>query len=80
MEPAALSKLVEYIVKSLVDHPEQVSVSEVQNGNAVTIEVTVADSDTGRVIGRNGRVINAIRNVVYVSTAAAGRNITLEVV
>lgn len=80
MQPASLSELVAYIVKSLVDHPEQVAISETQDGDAVTIEVTVAGTDAGRVIGRSGRVINAIRTVVYASAAAQGRTITLEVV
>lgn len=71
--------LVEYIVKSLVDNPDQVVVDEVTGTTSVVLELKVADSDVGRVIGRNGRVINAIRTILQSLAAKEGKRITLEV-
>ena len=56
-----MKDLTEYIAKSLVDHPEEVSVDEIRHGNRVTLELSVAKDDMGRVIGKSGRVANAIR-------------------
>jgi uncharacterized protein len=73
-------ELVEYIVKSLVDNPEQVSVSETEGHSAIALELRVADSDMGRIIGKGGRVINAIRALVQVLAAKQGKRVTLEIV
>jgi uncharacterized protein len=73
-------ELVEYIVKSLVDHPEQVSVSESEGRSSVSLELRVADTDMGRVIGKGGRVINAVRALVQVLAAKQGKRVTLEIV
>jgi len=64
--------VVELLVKALVDHPDQVQVDEVSGDapGSVLIEVSVAAEDTGRVIGRQGRIANAIRTV---AKAASGR-------
>lgn len=70
--------LVEYIIKSLVDHPESVEVSEFANRHQINIDVQVASPDVGRVIGRNGRVINAIRNVLE-AVVDDDRRISIEV-
>ena len=73
-------ELVEYIVKSLVDYPEQVEVNEVTGSSAVILELRVAESDMGRVIGRHGRVINAIRTLIQVLAAKQGMRVNLEIV
>jgi len=57
-------ELVEYIVKSLVDEPEEVRVSTVERGRFVVHQVEVADADLGKVIGRQGRVASALRTLV----------------
>lgn len=72
--------LVEYIVTSLVDHPDQVTVSETDQRNTVILEINVASSDMGRVIGKGGRVVNSIRTLVQVLAAKQGKRISLEVV
>ena len=72
-----MKELVEYIVKSLVDHPDEVRVYEV-DGPTTIIEVNVADSDMGRVIGKGGRVINAIRAIVQIRAAREGKRVNLE--
>jgi uncharacterized protein len=72
--------LVEYIAKSLVDDPEQVKVSEVEGANSVIIELHVGSGDMGRVIGKGGRVANAMRTLVRVLAAKEGKRVTLEIV
>lgn len=59
-----MDKLVEFIAKSLVDHPEAVKVEKREESDRVIIELTVDPSDTGKVIGKSGRIAKAIRTVV----------------
>ena len=76
----SMKELVEFVVRSLVDHPDEVSVSESSEGSQVLLELRVADSDMGRVIGRKGRVINSIRALVQVAAAREGARASLELV
>ena len=71
---------VEYIVKSLVDDPEQVSVHEFEERSTIYLEVNVASSDMGRVIGKGGVVVNSIRMLLQVLAARTGKRISLEIV
>ena len=73
-------ELVEYIAQSLVDDPTQVQVSEVGGDNSVIIELRVAPTDMGRIIGRGGRVANAMRTLIRVLAAKEGKRVTLEIV
>lgn len=75
-----MKELVEYIAKSLVDDPSQVSVTEIQGTTSVILELRVAPEDMGRVIGRNGRVANAMRTLLKVVAAKQGKRVTLEIV
>lgn len=75
-----MKELAEYIAKSLVDHPEDVLVQEHRRSNYVTLELQVAKEDMGRIIGRNGRVANAIRSLLRVAAEREGLQISLEVV
>jgi uncharacterized protein len=59
-----MKKLVEDIVRALVDHPENVVVSVAEGSKCTTLEVTVHPSDLGKVIGREGRMVNAIRSLL----------------
>ncbi len=72
--------LTEYIAKSLVDHPEEVEVQEIRRGNRVTLELSVSKDDMGRVIGKGGRVANAIRTLLRVAAERDGSQVTLDVV
>lgn len=73
-----MKELVEYVVKSVVDFPDQVQIAEVDEGSATVLELSVANSDMGRVIGKSGRVINSIRAIVQVLAAKQGKRVTLE--
>lgn len=72
--------LVEYIAKSLVDHPDEVKVTEVQAGNTTIIEVRVAQGDMGRVIGREGKVANTIRALVRVAATRQNKRVSVEII
>jgi len=73
-------ELTEYIVKAIVDHPEQVSIVHYEQPSIVNLEISVADSDMGRVIGRGGIVVNSIRALVQVLAAKQGKRVNLEIV
>jgi len=75
-----MKALTEYIAKSLVDHPDEVAVDEIRHGNRVTLELSVAKDDMGRVIGKGGRVANAIRTLLRVAAEREGTQVTLDVV
>ncbi len=75
-----IQELVEYIAKSLVEDPSQVQVKVTENQNALNLELHVAPGDMGRVIGKGGRVANAIRTLVRVAAVRQGQRATLEVV
>ena len=59
-----MTELVEYIVRRLVDEPDSVVVTEVERGHALTYQIEVAEGDLGQVIGRGGRIANALRTIV----------------
>jgi len=80
MPSAQVKQLVHYIATSLVDHPEDVRVEEVASARSLVYELRVAPSDMGRVIGKDGRVANAIRSLVRVASARLGRRAILEIV
>ena len=75
-----MKELIDYIAKLLVEHPEQVAVREFGGGDRVRLELTVARDDMGRVIGKGGRVANAIRAVLRVAAEREGKQATLDVV
>jgi predicted RNA-binding protein YlqC (UPF0109 family) len=74
-----MKALTEFIAKSLVDHPDEVVVDEIRHGSHVTLELHVAKEDMGRVIGRGGRVANAIRTLLRVASERDGSQVTLDV-
>ena len=68
-----MKELLLYIARSLVDHPDQVTVNEVENGDELTLELRVAPEDMGKVIGKQGRIAKAIRMVM--KAAATRENV-----
>lgn len=75
-----MKELIEYIAKSLVDDPNAVSVTEIEGSSAVILELRVAPEDMGRVIGRGGKVANAMRTLLRVIAAKQGKRASLEIV
>ncbi|MBE6112708.1 MAG: KH domain-containing protein [Peptococcaceae bacterium] len=71
--------LVEHLAKSLVDQPEAVKVTQVENGKEITIHLTVAQEDMGKVIGKQGRIAKAIRTVVKAAAVKANKKVTVEI-
>jgi len=71
--------LVEYIAKSLVDDPSQVTVRVVEGEKSTVLELRVAEDDIGKIIGRHGRIAKAIRTVLMAATAKSGKHTVLEI-
>ena len=75
-----MNELVEVIAKNLVDHPEEVVVTEKEEGKHVTVELHVAASDMGKVIGKQGRIAKAIRAVVKAALSKDNKKVDVEIV
>jgi uncharacterized protein len=75
-----MKELVEYMAKALVDDPDRVMVTEVVTGSEVVLELRVGPGDMGRVIGRGGRVVNAMRALVQMTAARQARRAQLEII
>ena len=71
--------LVEYIVKSLVDDPANVTINVIEGEKSTILELRVAQNDIGKVIGKNGRIAKAIRTVLQAATAKEGKHTVLEI-
>ena len=74
-----MKELVEVIAKSLVDYPDEVQVTETENDKAVVLELKVAQSDMGKVIGKQGRIAIAIRTVVKAAASKEDRKVIVEI-
>ena len=76
-----MKELTEQMVKSVVDYPEQVDITEVEGTDSLILEIRVSQDDMGKVIGRNGRIINAMRTIVSAASAAKGaKRTSLEII
>ena len=75
-----MKELVEFMAKRLVDHPDRVEVTEVNATRSVIFELRVAQEDMGRVIGKGGRVANAMRTLLRVAATKQGKRAILEIV
>ncbi len=75
-----MEELVEVIAKSLVDNPDEVSVDVKDKGRVVVLELHVASSDMGKVIGKQGRIAKAIRDVVKAASSKENRKVVVEIV
>ncbi len=72
--------LVEYIAKSIVNTPDAVKVTEEQDEQGIILKLQVADEDKGRVIGKQGRIAEAMRTLIRVKAAKKGTKATLEII
>jgi len=75
-----MRELVEFLARALVEDPESVRVEEIDEGGKVLLEVRVAPDDLGRVIGRSGRVANALRSVAKAAATHEDRRVMVEIV
>jgi predicted RNA-binding protein YlqC (UPF0109 family) len=75
-----LEDLVEYLAKGLVDNPDEVRVVRTEREGAVVLQLHVAPDDVGKVIGRQGRIVRALRTLVRASGARANERALLEIV
>ena len=75
-----MKEVLEIIAKSLVDYPKQVDVKEINNEDqTVTLELRVAESDMGKVIGKQGRIAKAIRTVVKAAASRENKKVAVEI-
>ena len=74
-----MKELLTYIVQNLVDHPDQVSVTERANGDETVYEVRVADGDMGKVIGRQGRIVKEIRILMRAVAQKQGKKVSVDI-
>ena len=74
-----MKELVEVIAKALVDYPDEVVVTETENDRAIILELRVAQSDMGKVIGKQGRIAKAIRSVVKAAASKEDKKVVVEI-
>jgi len=74
-----MKELIEYIAKSIVNAPDDVVVTEEESEQGLTLKLQVNDEDKGRVIGKQGRIAEAMRTLLRVKAAKAGTRATLEI-
>lgn len=74
-----MKELVEVIAMSLVDHPEEVVVTENENEKSIVVELKVATEDMGKVIGKQGRIAKAIRTVVKAAASKEDKKVIVEI-
>ena len=72
--------LIEYIATSLVDQPDQVKVHEILGEKVTVLELSVAEEDLGKIIGRHGRTLKSIRNILYTAGIKANKRVALELI
>lgn len=75
-----MRELVEFLTRALVSEPDSVRVDEIEENGEVVLEVRVAPDDLGRVIGRNGRVANAIRTIAKAAATREDRRVLVEII
>ncbi len=75
-----MKELVEVIAKALVDNPDEVVVKETVNEKAIVLELSVAKSDMGKVIGKQGRIARSIRSVVKAAASKEDKKVIVEII
>jgi predicted RNA-binding protein YlqC (UPF0109 family) len=74
-----MKELVEYVVKALADHPEEVVLTERESDDTFLLELKIASDDIGKIIGKNGNTINAIRTILQAAASSQKRRAKLDV-
>lgn len=75
-----MTELLLQIIRNIVDAPDEVRVNEVESERALILEVRVAPDDVGKVIGREGRIINALRQIIKAAAGKRARRVTLDLI
>ncbi len=74
-----MKELIEYIARSLVDDPIQVEVTPQRRGSEICFQLQVAQEDMGQIIGKRGRIVNAMRSLLHVAAAQEGQQASLDI-
>ncbi len=74
-----MKELIEYIARSLVDDPMQVVVTPQRRGSEICFQLQVAQEDMGQIIGKQGRIVNAMRSLLHVAAAQEGQQASLDI-
>ena len=80
MDTTGVKEMLTYVVGSLVEHPEEIRVEVQESGSAITLQLSVAAEDMGRVIGRNGRIAKEIRTIIKAVSQRDGKRVTVDIV
>lgn len=75
-----MKELVEVLAKALVDKPDEVAVTQTEDSDSITVELEVAQSDMGKVIGKSGRIAKAIRTVVKAASSKTDKRVNVEII
>ena len=75
-----MKELVEIMAKALVDHPDQVRITEIHGGQTLVIELKTAKEDVGKIIGKRGQNAQAIRTILNAASAKLGKRVILEII
>ena len=75
-----MKELIKHIVQALVDHPEQIAISEVEGKQSTVLEIKVAKEDVGKIIGKQGRTAQAIRTILNGASAKARKRTIMEII
>lgn len=79
MSSVSLKELIEFIARALVDHPDQVEVAEIAGEQTVVLELRVAKQDLGKVIGKQGRTVKAMRSILSAASSKLRKRADLEI-
>ncbi len=79
-QEAGMKDLLEYLAKALVDNPESVEVTSVEGEKSIILQLRVDPDDVGKVIGKKGRIAQAMRTLVKASATKEGRNAIVEII
>ena len=80
MDPSSLRDLIDFMAKSLVDHPDEVEVTEVAGEQTTVVELKVSKEDLGKVIGKQGRTARAMRTILNAASTKLEKRSVLEIV
>jgi predicted RNA-binding protein YlqC (UPF0109 family) len=75
-----MTELLTQIIKAIVDNPDEVQINEVQGERAVVLEIKVAADDVGKVIGREGRIINSLRHIIKAAAGKSNKRVNIELI